>query len=321
MLSKKSVNLRHIDWGKYIVYIALVVMFLAFAIGLRERNFAGTTNILNILRQNSMVAVMAVAMTFVIATGNIDLSVGAVAAMGSVTSAMILQRTNSIPLAVLGALVIGVVIGCFNGYLTTKVGIPAFLGTLGTMYVVRGTAMLVTNTAGVPITNKVFCSIFGTGLLGGIPTIFVWTILFVIAGHILLKRTAFGKKVLATGGNESAARFTGINTAKIKFTTFVMSSTFAAFTGMMYASRAMTGRYSFSDGDEMSVIAAVVLGGTSMAGGTGSVIGALAGAILMGIINNALILAGLSISEQEIAKGVIIIIAVALSNLTNKKSR
>lgn len=319
---QSKVKRLKIDWSKYVVYIALVVMYVFFSILLSDRNFASATNIMNILRQNSMVTVMAVAMVFVIGTGNIDLSVGAVAAAGSVSCSMILQYTDSIPLAVLVTIALGILIGALNGFLVTVLNIPSFLATMGTMYVVRGLAMWITNTAGVPITNKLFAEIFGTGIVFNvIPVIFIWAALFVIVGHVLLKNTSFGKKVLATGGNEVAAKFTGINTKKVKFITFVMTGAFAAFSGMMYASRAMTGRFSFAEGDEMSVIAAVVLGGTAMSGGTGSVIGALAGAILMGIINNALLMAGLSVAQQEMAKGLIIIFAVAVSNVTRKRSR
>ena len=136
---------------------------------------------------------------------------------------------------------------------------------------------------------------------------------------MLLNKTSFGKKVLATGGNEVAAKFTGIKVNKTKLLTFVMSGAFAAFAGILYSGRMQAGRYTFGDGDEMSVIAAVILGGTSMAGGTGSVIGAFVGSMLMGMINNGLILAGLSVSQQTIIRGVIIILAVALSNISRKK--
>ena len=175
-----------------------------------------------------------------------------------------------------------------------------------------------TDTAAVPILNQTFNFIFGTGDILGIPILLFWTVLFLIFGFILLNKTPYGKKVLATGGNEVAARFTGIKTNKIKYMTFLMSGMFAAFAGVLYAGRMQAGRYTYGDGDELSVIAAVILGGTSMAGGMGSVMGAVVGSLLMGMINNGLIIAGLKVSEQIIIRGIIIILAVALGNKSQK---
>ena len=148
----------------------------------------------------------------------------------------------------------------------------------------------------------------------------LWTIFFYIIGFILFNKTRFGRHALATGGNELASKYSGLKTEKIKMI-FMMSGAFAAFAGIMYAGRMQSGRYSFGDGDEMSVIASVVLGGAAMSGGTGSMIGALAGSLLMGMINNALILAGLSSAQQKIVNGAIIIFAVALSNIVQNKKR
>ena len=189
------------------------------------------------------------------------------------------------------------------------------------MQVVRGSAMWITDTAAVPIGNKTFCTIFGIGEIAGIPVLLLWTFVFYVAGFALFNKTSFGRHILATGGNETSAQYSGVNTVKIKIIAFILSGAFAAFAGILYAGRLQAGRYSYGDGDEMSVIAAVVLGGTSMSGGTGSVIGALFGSVLMGMINNALILANLSSAQQTIVKGMIIILAVAMSNIAQKKNR
>ena len=321
MQSKVDSRLKQIDWSKYIVYIAFVVMFVFFSIWLNDRGFLSANNILNITRQTAMITIMAVAMTFVIGAAQIDLSVGAITALSSLVCALVLKNANNnVFLALLAAIALGAGIGAASGWLVTKFRIPAFLVTLGMMNIVRGSAMWLTDTAAVPISNPEFSFVFGMGDVGGvIPVLLLWTIAFVICGAILLNKTPFGKKVLATGGNEVAARFTGINTNRVKFLTFVMSGAFSAFAGILYAGRMQAGRYTFGDGDEMSVIAAVILGGTSMAGGTGSVFGALIGSLLMGMINNGLILGGLSVSQQTIVRGVIIILAVALSNVSRKK--
>lgn len=266
-----------------------------------------------------MISVMAVAGVFVMAAGQIDLTVGAVTAMTAMLVSLVLQATNSILLALLVGLGFGMAVGCINGLLVTKLKLPAFLATLGTMELVRGAAMWITDTAAVPIDNKAFCTVFGIGSVAGIPVLVLWTVLFYAVGILIFNKCAFGRHILATGGNENSAIYSGINTVKVKIIAFTMSGAFAAFAGIMYAARMQAGRYSYGDGDEMSVIAAVVLGGTAMSGGTGSVIGALFGSVLMGMMNNAVILANLSSAQQTMIKGGIIILAVAISNLSQRK--
>lgn len=319
MQSKKGNRLLNLQWDKYMVYIIFVAVFIVFGITLGNKGFLGANNLMNVLRQTAMISVMAVACTFVMAAGQIDLTVGAVAAMTAMIVSLILKSTNSILLALAAGLGFGCLVGLVNGVLITKLRLPAFLATMGMMQVVRGSAMWITETAAVPIENAGFNFIFGVGNIAGIPVLILWTVLFYIIGILIFNKTAFGRHTLATGGNEVSAGYSGINTVKVKITAFIMSGAFAAFAGIMYAARLQAGRYSYGDGDEMSVIAAVVLGGTSMSGGSGSVIGALFGSILMGLINNALILAGLSTAQQTIVKGAIIVIAVALSNLAQKK--
>ena len=309
---------QKIDWSKAIVYFAFIGMFILFAILLGDRGFLSSTNLLNITRQTAMISIMAIAMTFVIGAAQIDLSVGSVTALSSLITALILSATNSIPLALLGGLALGALIGSINGILVTAVGIPSFLVTLGTMGIIRGFAMWITDTAAVPILNKQYNFIFGTGDVGGVPILLFWTLLFLAFGFLLFNKTPFGKKVLATGGNEDAARFTGIKTNKTKFMTFLMCGLFAAFAGILYAGRMQAGRYTYGEGDELSDIAAVILGGTSMSGGKGSVMGAVIGSLLMGMINNGLIIAGLSVAQQTIVRGAIIILAVALGNKSQK---
>ena len=307
--------------SKYMVYIVFVIVFIFFAIILGGKGFVNPNNLLNILRQTAMVSIMAVAGVFVLGAGQIDLTVGSNAAMSAMIASLILQETNSIILAILACLAFGIGIGCINGLLVTRLRLPAFLATLGMMQAVRGLAMWITNTAAVPISNNTFNQVFGTGFIGPISVLILWTAVFYVLGYIVFNKTPFGKHSLATGGNETAARYSGIRVDRIKMYVFMLSGALAAFAGILYAGRMQSGRYSFGDGDEMSVIAAVVLGGASMAGGTGSMIGALVGSILMGMISNALILAGLTSAQQKIVNGLIIIAAVALSNLAQRRKK
>jgi ribose transport system permease protein len=299
------------DWRQYVVYIGFVLLFLVFVVTLSDDGFTNQTNLLNIARQSAIIAVMAVAMTFVISTAEIDLSVGSVAGLSAVVCAMVIERSGLVA-GVLAGLGIGVLVGSINGALTTVVGIPSFLVTLGMLGIAHGAAMWISDTAPQPIGDETFTSIFGGGDVAGIPALIFWMAIAAVLGHVVLRRTPFGRRVLATGGNEQAAAYSGIATKRIKFSVLLLSGVVAAIAGMLYAGRFESGRFEWGQGDELSVIAAAILGGTSLFGGKGSVIGAVTGALLMGLINNGLILMGLEYSQQQIVRGVIIILAVAL---------
>lgn len=300
------------NWRQNIIYIGFVVIFVVFALTLSDKGFLNPNNLLNIVRQTAMIAVMAVAMTFVLSAGEIDLSVGAVAGLATVTVAMAIAVAGPIG-GVLAGLATGLAVGMFNGWLTTKVGIPSFLTTLAMMGIAKGVAMWISDTAAVPILSPSYSWIFGGGSVGPIPVLMFWMALIAGVGHVALRRSGFGRRVLATGGGETAARYSGIDTASIKFRVLVLSSCAAALAGMLYAGRLQSGRFQLGEGDELSVIAAAVLGGTSLFGGKGTVIGTIVGALMIGLINNGLILMGLEFSQQLIARGGIIILAVALS--------
>jgi len=300
------------------VYIVFLVTFALFALTLKDEGFISSRNLMNILRQTAMISIMAAAGSFVIAAGQIDLTVGSVAAMTAMISSLALQYTNSMVIALIAGLGFGVISGVINGLFVTKLGIPSFLATMGMMSVVRGGAMWITNTSAVPIANDTFNKVFGIGDINGISVLLIWTIFIYIIAYILFNKTAFGRHVLATGGNEVSAGYSGINTNRIKRLVFIISGLSASFAGILYAARMQAGRFSYGEGDELTVIAAVILGGAAMGGGTGSIIGALTGSLLMGLINNALILSGLSTAQQTIVTGSIIILAVALSNLSQK---
>lgn len=311
---------RTIDFRSLVPYLSFILILIFFSIMLHDRGFLSTDNLMNILRQTAMVSIMAVGMTFTLTAGEIDLSIGAVVALAALVCAVILKRTESLALAVPAALAVGVGVGLVNGFITTKARIPAFLVTLGTSGIVAGMARSITNLEAVPIIDRNFTFIFGSGDVGSVSTLFLWTALFMGLGHVLLKRTPFGRAVLATGGNRSAARYTGIRTDRIRVAVLVLASVTAAFAGLLYAGRLHGARYTLGDSDLMTVIAAVIIGGTSFSGGRGSVFGAIIGSIVMGMLNNGLLLMGLSVSEQMMARGAIIIAAVSLSLREAKES-
>jgi ribose transport system permease protein len=300
------------DWRRYVAYLGFALIFVFFSATLFDKGFLDPNNLLNILRQTAMISIMSVGMTYVLSAGEIDLSVGMAAGLVSLVAAVAIDGYGPIA-GVAAGIGVGVLVGFVNGALTTRVGIPSFLTTLAMMGITRGVAMWMTQTKSVPILDDRFIWLFGGGNIGPIPILVLWTAAFAIVGHVVLRRTTFGRRVLATGGSETAARYSGVDTRSIKLRVLIISSLTAAVAGMLYAGRLHSGRFQLCEGDELSVIAAAVLGGTSLFGGSGTVIGSIIGSLMIGVINNGLLLMGLEYSQQLIARGLIILIAVAIS--------
>lgn len=296
-----------------IVYLGFLLIVMFFAIVLRDEGFLDANNFLNIVRQTTMVSIMAMGMTFVLSAGEIDLSIGSTVALSAMVTAVLIRDVGSVPIAIAGGLLVGSLVGLANGLIVTKARIPSFLVTLGMLGIVSGLARELTNLDPVPVTNGMYTFIFGSGNVGPIPTLVIWMLVVFLVTNTLYRRTSFGRQVLATGGNRIAARYSGISTDNIRIAVLVISGLTAAIAGMLYTGRLQGARYSLGDQDLLTVIAAVVIGGTSMFGGRGSIIGAIVGSLIMGVLTNGLILMGLTVSEQMIARGIIIIVAVALS--------
>ncbi|WP_051791632.1 ABC transporter permease [Amycolatopsis jejuensis] len=302
-----------LDWRDGAIYLGFAVVFLLFAILLGDSGFLTAGNLLNIVRQTAIIAVMAVAGTFVIAAAQIDLSVGSVAGLSSVVTALTISATGSGPLGVLAGLGVGLAAGVVTGALVAYARIPSFLVTLAMLGIASGVAQWISNFQPVPILDRQFTLLFGSGDFGPVPSLLVWAAVFVAAGALVMRKTRYGRQVVATGGNPIAARFSGVRVKRITFTVLVVSAVVASIAGMLYAGRLQSGRFQWGTGDELSVIAAVVLGGTSLFGGNGRVLGSVVGAVFVGLVNNGLILAGLDTSQQTIIQGIIIVIAVALA--------
>lgn len=309
--SRPLPSMPSIQWQNYVVYIffAIVLAFFAFTIG--DKGFLSVTNLFNIARTTAMVTVIAVAMTFVISAGELDLSVGSTTALAALVAALVMQAGFGWPAAVVAAIASGLVVGMMNGFFVTVIGIPSFLVTLGMMQFIRGVDMRITYTNPVSISNQTFNGLFGSGKLFGIPSLVIWSIVIAVLGHIVLKYTGFGRQILATGGNRQSAEYSGIKTRRVKFYAFLLSGAAAALAGMLYSGMMQTARFNFGEGAELMAIAAVILGGTSLFGGKGTILGTFAGSLLIGTINNGLIIMGLDVSEQMMIAGAIIIVAVA----------
>ena len=296
-----------------VLLFIIIVIIVTFWILLRDTAFMTFGNLMNIVRQTTEVSVMAVVTVFVISAGEIDLSVASIPPLSGLVAALLLRAGYGTIPAVALALASGAVIGLLNGLITVRLRMPSFIVTLGMTTIVEGAARWITFRESVPVTNPTFTFIFGSSKIGPVPILLIWTLGVALAGYIVLRWTPWGKAVLATGANEAAAHFSGIRTNRVKLAILVMSGVSGALAGLLYSGHLPAARYDLGAGELLTVLAAVIIGGTALAGGRGSVMGAVAGSWLMGIINNGLIVLGFDTPQQLIFRGAIIVMAVALS--------
>lgn len=294
------------------LYGAFAVLITAFA--LASPIFLTTGNLLNIVNQTALVTIMAMGVALVIITAEIDLSVGSTLALSGVCAALFMRSvTNSWWMAALVALAVGALVGLLNATLAVRVGIPSFLVTLGTLSMARGLTLVVTGTSPVLVNNPTFWSVFAEGTVLGIVSPILWTCLVVAVIWLLLHYGVFGRRLFATGGNLDAARFSGINTKVVKTQAFVISGMLAGLAGVIVAARGHAIRPDVASGVELDVLAAVILGGVSLFGGKGKIYGAILGSLIIGILNNGLVLLGVDSSIQLFIKGLLIVVAVAFA--------
>lgn len=298
----------------HIVYIAFVILTIVFSF--LSPQFASTANAMNIMRQASLLLIVACGMTFTIISGEIDLSVGSIAALAGLSAALFMQSGSGPILAFGGALLIGALFGAANGFFTAKMGIPSFLVTLGSMEIARGIAMSITDTRPVVIYQQSFSANLATLQIGQVQIFTVWALLIAFISFVVLHKSKFGRHVYAVGGNPVAARFSGVNTVKIKLITLMLNGVLAAFTGLLLAARMGAARPNVGATMNLDAIAAVILGGASMAGGKGVILGTITGVLIFSVINNGLIMIGLNPHIQMAVKGAVIIAAVIFTDKT-----
>lgn len=306
---KANFNVKRIleKYGLFLAFVILCVILSSLT-----SKFFQIGNIVNVIRQISISSILAIGVTFVVLTGGIDLSLGSLVAVSGVSAALF-AHPNTYPLIVpiLVGVGVGVVVGIFNGLLVTKGKVAPFIVTLGVMTAARGAALIIADGRPVSDLSDDFRFI-GGGELFGIPfPIIIMIVIFFIALFILTK-TKYGRYVYAIGGNEDAARASGIKVHKIKMLVYVICSGLAGLAGVIQASRISVGQPSIGSGYELDAIAAVVIGGVSLSGGRGTVIGTIIGALIIGVLNNGLDLLNVSSYYQQVVKGLIIIGAVLL---------
>lgn len=275
-------------------------------------HFFSSGNILNLVRQAAPMLIVAVAMTLVITTGGIDLSVGSILALTNALAAIALQAGYAWPLVVVGILALGALIGAFQGFFVAYQGIPSFIVTLAGLSALRGFALLITQGYSIPIPPSAFTEL-GRGSFLGIPVPALLALLVVIAGFVVLDRTRYGRQVVAIGSNAEAARRVGMPSKRVAASVFMLSGLAAALAGLIVAARLGSGSSNAAVGFELEVIAAVVLGGTSLMGGRGTMVGTVLGALTIAVIGNGLILAHVSPFFTQIVTGAIILLAIWLN--------
>ena len=309
-----------IDRSNYQKLVIVGVLLLIMAVlTVLSRDFLTVTNVTNVLRQVSTTVIAGSAVTLLMISGNFDLSIGSILAIAGTMNAIFVTRGMPIPLAILLCVLIGLVVGLINGALVVLLEVPSFIATLGTMYAVRGAAWVITGGNSISRGLTKAFTVLGRGYVGPVPISIIITAVVFAVFYFLQKKTLLGKYAYAIGGNRRTALLSGIGVKRIGVVLYVLVGGLAAFAGTMLSSRLGVGNASVGDGFEFDVVVAVILGGTSLDGGEGSVFGTLIGALIVGFIANGLNLLGVHSFYQDIVKGVVLVGAVFLDRFLKKR--
>ena len=295
------------------VLLALVVIMLFF--GFSTSTFFTPNNLMNVLRQSSLLGIMTMAVTFLIISGEFDLSIGSTFALSGISAIVMMESGMAPILAFLIALIFCCFIGLFNGLVVTKAKIPSFIATMATMMIVRSIVLVVSGSRPRVLGDRgLIAKVLGGAVLGDVfPVPIIWLLVVVFISWLLLSKTTFGYKVYATGGNIRAARLSGINTDRIKITNFILTSFAAGFAGIVSLCFLRMVSPTQGAGYELDAIASTVIGGTALAGGIGSIGGAFIGSFILAVIKNGLVLLGTNAYIQDAVLGAVILVAVVIN--------
>ena len=299
------------------IIVSLAVLCIVFTV--LSPRFLAFNNFMNIIQQVAVVAVAAYGMTYVILLGEIDLSIGSIIAVAGMVAAQAFAMGFGFVPTILLTLAAGAIMGGLNGALSAKLMLPSFIVTVATMGIYRGVVSLPTNGAPAMIENEAWLAIGAESWLGIPIIIWIMAVLFVV-NHIVLSKSIFGRQIYLTGGNREAAIYSGIRVDRIKIIVFMISGVMAAVSGILLSSRLSSAQTNSGMGYELDAIAAVVLGGTSLAGGVGTMVGTILGALIIGVINNGMNMLSVPYFYQLIVKGVVILVAVWL-DVRSKSTR
>jgi len=301
---------------KLLPFLTLIALFAGLSIA--SPSFLTTSNLSSVIRQTAVIDIMALGMTVIIIAGGIDLSVGSVMALAGLLGCMVVNREVSIPLGMFAGILAGLACGFINGLATTQLRINPFIVTLGTLGIFRGVALILSNGLPVNVSVPSFQYVAQGNLLG-IPFV-LWILLICAAAiHVLLEHTRLGRHAFAIGSNPEAALYAGINVSRVTTAAYMIGGAMTGLAGMIGASRLMAGQPTAGQGYELQAIAAVVIGGGSLRGGEGSVVGTLVGAFIMGLLSNGSDLLGISPYVQQAIIGAIIVFAVWVDELRKRR--
>lgn len=290
----------------------LIIISVLFSIG--APRFLSSTNILNILRDSSMAIIAGIGMTMLLITGEVDLSIGSLVAFVGVVTMDITNKTGNFFLGFIAGLALGAIVGLANGIIRTKLGVNSLIGTIAMMMILRGGVYLYSMAAVQNYHQLNSFYMFGNGYLGFLPIPIIVMAVLYVAFLFIINRSVVGRQLYATGGNSIAAQISGIKVDRLKIMTFMLNSMFAAVAGIILVSRMNSGQPNSGVGFELTVIAGVILGGTSLGGGEGTLVGTLIGVLILRIINNGIIIMRMNQDWQILIAGIVIILAVYIDN-------
>lgn len=315
-MNRKNIVNRIIGRGE--ISTIMLIIFLGIITSCINKNFFQIDNFIDIFRSASYTFIVAMAITFLMIAGEMDLSIGAAISLGSVTVAKCcVEFGMPVWMGIVLAILLGILVGIINAVLVIKISLPAFIITLGTQYVLYGLLSVVTNNTpitGLPASFK----ILGQGRFGGIPYTVYIAVILGIAAQFILSYTKYGRNIFAVGGNKETAFVSGINVFRIKASAYILTSAFAVLSGIMMCSRFSSGQPTAGTGKEMTIMASVIIGGTSLYGGIGSISGTFMGCLLFALISNVLVFMGVSTTWQNVVFGGILILSLLLDKYRTK---
>lgn len=283
--------------------------------------FLKPSNLLDVLRTTSYTVLMGVPLTMLLASGRMDLSIAATTALGGIVAAMAQTSGVPLPFAILLSVMVGALIGFVNAILVDWLQLPGFIATLAMSNLVAGIASVITKNEPVSGISKAFKTLAQTRLFGGVSVTVLYAVIVAAAGYIVLSRTKYGRSILAVGGNPETANLAGINTKKIHMHMYVLVGMFAALSGVLYCSRFSSAQLSAGSGTNLTILSAVIIGGTSMRGGNGTIVGSVLGCVLFAVITNALVVMGISTDWQNVVYGLILLAALMIDFFRQKSAR
>lgn len=312
--AKKMLSVKELGAVIPLVLISVVATII-------NPRFISAVNLFDILKTTSYTVVMGVPLTLLLASGRMDLSIGATTAFGGIIAAFAETHGVPLPAALLLGIAVGMLIGYLNSVMVEWLALPGFIATLAMSNIVDGASSVVTNNEAISGISAGFKAIAQTRLAGQVTITVIYAIIVAVIGHIVLSRTKYGRKILAVGGNAEAANLAGIDTKKVHMQMYMLAGAFAAVSGIMYCSRFSSAQLTAGSGTSLTILSSAIIGGTSMRGGNGTIIGTVLGCLLFAVITNALVVMGVSTNWQNVVYGLILVAALLIDYLRQKSAR